>query len=140
MDSAPPGVLFGPKKLRTSPYDPLLLQLKTAGPGKFLRFEDLRARVSIVARAKKLGIKVMFGEEGRALWVCLEKAELKTNGVTEDQLDKPSNGDLVLRAISLGKHTAGEIVTWMRSNGAPGLGITQVDNLLASLARQGKRK
>ena len=46
VDEAPVGIEFGARK-RTSPYDPLLIQLREAGPGKFLKFADLRARGSV---------------------------------------------------------------------------------------------
>ncbi|MCU1328340.1 MAG: hypothetical protein JWN34_3710, partial [Bryobacterales bacterium] len=35
IDSIPEDVVFGERKMKTSPYDPLLLQLKAAGAGKF---------------------------------------------------------------------------------------------------------
>ena len=84
VDDAPPDILFGPRKTKTSPYDPLLLQLQKAGAGKFLRFEDLRARPSLTARAKKLNIKILFGEQGSTLWVTLAKAELSHNSHVEE--------------------------------------------------------
>jgi hypothetical protein len=132
-------VKFG-RSLRGSPYDPLLIQLRTAGAGKFLRFADRRARTSITARAKKLNIKVMFGEQGESLWVTLAAVEMKSNGHVEEQPARPSNGDLAIAAINAKRHTVGEILTWMRSNGADGLGITQVDGLIRNLARAGKIK
>jgi hypothetical protein len=143
VDSAPSDVLFGARRLKTSPYDPLLIQLSKAGAGKFLRFDDIRAKTSLTARAKKLNIKVLFGEQGNTLWVTLAKAEMETEGVVAPAkaTEKLSMSDLALRAITEGnRHTAGEILTWMRSNGGDGLGITQVDRILIDLARAGKIK
>lgn len=136
VDEAPEGILFG-KSLRQSPYDALLQQLKAAGAGKFLRFESLRAKPSIMARAKKLGIRILFGEQGNVLWVTLASVELRTDGEVERPAKK-TNSDLVLEAIEGKRDTAGAITTWMRSNGAPGIGLTQVDDLLRVLARAGK--
>ncbi len=140
VDSAPEGMVFGLKKWRVSPYDPLLEQLRKAGAGKFLKFDDLRCRISVSARAKKLGIKVLFGEQGNTLFVTLATAELQANGVVEEQPKKPSNSDLVLAAIREKRHTAGEIVSWLRSNGVPGAGITQVDGIIGNLMRAGTLK
>jgi hypothetical protein len=139
VDEAPEGIEFGARKQsRLSPYDPLLVQLKAAGAGKFLKFSDLRCRPSIMARSKKLGIKVLFGEQGNTLYVTLATAELEVSGIVEPQPPKPSNSDLVLRAISEKRRKPGEILTWLRSNGVAGIGITQVDGLLINLLRAGK--
>jgi len=138
VSEAPPeGMLFGAKKLKVSPYDPLLLQLKVAGPGNYLKFEDLRARVSVYARAKKLGIVVEFGERGNTLWVALGKAQLHTDGAV-DEAPRKTISDVVIDAIKAKRTTAGEIVTFVRSNGGAGAGITQIDGVLSSLLRQGK--
>jgi hypothetical protein len=136
VTEAPDGVLFG-QKLRQSPYDPLLKQLRDAGAGKFLRFESLRAKPSIAARAKKLGIRVLFGEQGDVLWVTLAAADLRTDGAAE-QPTRKTNSDLVLEGLDAKRDTAGALTTWLRSNGAPGIGISQVDELLRQLARAGK--
>ncbi len=139
IESVPEDVVFGERKRKCSPYDPLLLQLQAAGPGKFLRFDDLRARPSLIVRAKKLGIRVLFGEKGEQLFVCLAKADLTTAGVADEQ-PRVTVSDIVIAALKVGRSTAGEIVTWARSNGAPGVGISQVDGLLSNLARAGKVK
>ena len=65
---APVEIVWG-NRLRKSPYDPLLHQLAEAGAGKFLKFPDTRARVSVIARARKLGLKVTCGEQAGALYV-----------------------------------------------------------------------
>jgi hypothetical protein len=141
VDIAPADILFGERRLKTSPYDPLLLQLKNAGAGKFLKFGDLRCRPSLTVRAKKLGLKILFGEQGQTLWVTLAKADLDAvGGPIEPQPARPAMTDLVLKALGAKRNTAGEIVSWMRSNGATGIGITQVDGLLSNLARAGKIK
>ncbi|HVW08368.1 MAG TPA: hypothetical protein VHC90_07285, partial [Bryobacteraceae bacterium] len=98
VSEAPEGVLFG-RLARQSPYDPLLEQLRTAGPGKFLKFDSLRARPSVAARAKKLGIKVLFGEQGETLWVTLARAEMHAEG-SVDQPKQKTNAELVLEAIA----------------------------------------
>jgi hypothetical protein len=46
--------------------------------------------------------------------------------------------DLVLEAIGQKRDSAGTITTWARSNGAPGIGISEVDRILNNLARAGK--
>jgi hypothetical protein len=67
-DAVPAGIHWG-TKLRGSPYDPLLKELAEAGAGKMLKFGNARARTSIVLRARKLGLKVVCGEDGGALYV-----------------------------------------------------------------------
>lgn len=99
LDAAPDGLEFGTGKKRLSPYDPLLKQLQAAGAGKFLKFEDLRARTSVQARAKKLGIRVLFGEQGSVLWVTLASATIETEGTVEPQV-KVTNADMILKAIA----------------------------------------
>ncbi|MCU1330691.1 MAG: hypothetical protein JWN34_6061, partial [Bryobacterales bacterium] len=106
---------------------------------KFLQFDDLRARPSLMVRAKKLGIRILFGEKGDTLYVSLAKVDLTTDGVAADQ-PRISMSEIVLSAIKAGRSTAGEITSWARSNGAPGIGLTQVDGLLSGLARGGKAK
>ncbi len=137
IDELPDGVMFGVKN-KVSPYDVLLRQLVAAPAGKFLRFDDLRARASVYTRAKKLGIKVLFGEQGNTLYVMIAKADLADEGVTEKQPPPITNKDRVLAAIGDKRCTPGEILTWMRSNGAGGVGITQVDDLLNILVRERK--
>jgi hypothetical protein len=137
VDSVPADVLFGERKAKTSPYDPLLLQLRSAGPGRYLRFAETRARVSVAARAKKLGMKVVFGEQAGVLWVALAKVELATSGHTEKEAGR-SPADVMLEAIRQKKQQAGEITTWARTNGWAGAGLTQVDAELNKLARAGK--
>jgi hypothetical protein len=139
MDSAPDDVLFGGRANKGSPYDSLLLQLKAAGHGKFLRFDDLRAKASVWARAKKMGIKVLFGTQGDKLWVSLAKVEMETDGEVDVQ-PKRANVDIVLDAVKAGRQQAGEIFSWSRSNGSTEIGIREVDILLGSLARAGKIK
>ena len=143
VDAAPPDILFGPRKTKTSPYDPLLLQLQKAGAGKFLRFEDLRARPSLTARAKKLNIKILFGEQGSTLWVTLAKAELSHNSHVEE-LPAPKARplpEIVLDGIVLGqKDTPGLIVSFARRHGAPDVTLNAIDRVIAELARAGKIK
>lgn len=140
LNEAPEGLTFGEKKLRKSPYDPLLIQLRDAGPGKYLKFGDLRARVSLLARSKKLGIRLLFGEQDNTLWVTLAKAELTTEGKSEESPRK-TLADVVMDAIRQKRTTAGEILTFVRSAGAAGgVGLTQIDGVLAALRRQFKVK
>ena len=143
VDAAPPDILFGARKKKTSPYDPLLLQLQKAGAGKFLRFEDLRARPSLTARAKKLNIKILFGEQGSTLWVTLAKAELSQNGHVEE-LPAPKARplpEIVLDGIEHDKRdTVGLIVSFCRKNGAPDVTLNAIDRVIAELARAGKIK
>ncbi len=139
VDAAPEGIVFGERKFATSPYDPLIIQLRDAGAGKFLKFSDLKARVSLKARAKKLNVNLLFGEEGSTLWVTLAKANLLTDGKTEDQPSR-SLADTILLAIDAKRHKPGEITTWCRSNGAAGVGLTQVEGVIRNLAREGKIK
>jgi hypothetical protein len=145
VDEAPSTVLFG-KRLNTSPYDPLLLQLQRAGAGKFLKFEDKRAKASVAARAKKLNIKILFGEEGETLWVMLATVDLSNNGHVDPvpeakakSLAKSLN-DIVLEAVITKRDKPGLITTWARLNGAPSVGISAVDNVLSGLLRAGKIK
>lgn len=139
MEAAPAGIAFGDKKLRGSPYDSLILQLRDAGPGKFLKFSELRARPSLIARSKKLSVRLMFGEEGSTLWVALAKADLVADGKTDEEKPK-TLAEIVLLAIDAKRNKAGEITTWARSNGAPGAGVSQVDEAIRNLCRDGKVK
>ena len=142
-EGPPPDVLFGPKKLRTSPYDPLLLQLQRAGAGKFLKFDDLRARPSLVARAKRLNIAILFGEQGSTLWVTLAKADLATDGVADVPAAPKARPlpEIVLEGIRDDKRdTPGLIVAFCRKNGAPDVTLNAVDAALAGLLREGKIK
>jgi hypothetical protein len=142
FDEAPADVMFGVNRsTRTSPYDPLLLQLKTAGAGKYLRFDDLRAKSAIKARAKKLEMKILFGEQGNLLWVALAKAELHTNGKVDPVpvVERKTDSALVLEALQESKRdTPGQITSWIRSNGNPDIALNTVDAMLSSLARAGK--
>ena len=81
---------------------------------------------------------MLFGEQGETLWVTLAKANLETNGLIEKQPAPPTNSELVMKAIGEKRQKAGEILTWMRSKGVGGIGITQVDGLLSNLQRAGK--
>ena len=142
-DSAPPDVLFGSRRHKTSPYDPLLLQLQRSGAGKFLRFEDRRAKVSIVARAKKLNIKVLFGEQGDTLWVTLAKVELSSNGHSEPQQQPKARplAEIILEGIRDDKRdTPGLMVSYARLHGAPDVTLNAVDRVVSDLARGGKVK
>lgn len=140
VNEAPPDIVWGGKH-RISPYDALLQELKKAGIGNYLKFGDPRCRPSVTARAKKLGIAVLFGEgPDKSLWVTLQKPELSKNGSVDPEPPKPTNAELVIKAIEAKRHTAGEIVSWLRSNGGAGIGITQVDGLLSNLLRSGKVK
>jgi len=141
-EGPPPDVLFGAKK-RTSPYDPLLLQLQRAGAGKFLKFDDLRARTSLIARAKRLNIKILFGEQGSTLWVTLAKADLATNGVADVPPAPKARPlpEIVLEGIRDDKRdTPGLIVAFCRNNGAPDVTLNAVDAALGELLREGKIK
>jgi hypothetical protein len=143
VDAAPPDVLFGARKSKLSPYDPLLLQLQRAGSGKFLKFEDLRAKASLAVRAKKLNIKILFGEQGSTLWVTLAKAELSTNGSVEEPPATKARPlpDIVLEGIANDKRdTPGLMVSYARLHGAPDVTLNAVDRVIAELARAGKIK
>lgn len=143
VDQAPPDLLFGPRKMKTSPYDTLLLQLQRAGAGKFLRFEDLRARASLTARSKKLNIKILFGEQGSTLWVALAKTQMETEGKVDQT---PSLKAIPLPEIGLGgirndkRDTPGLMVSYARLHGAPEVQLNAVDRVISELARGGKIK
>jgi|SRR5579863_140607 len=142
VDEAPPDVVFG-RKSKLSPYDPLLLQLQKAGAGKFLKFDDLRAKSSLIVRAKKLGIKILFGEQGSTLWVALAKAELSQDGNVQQPSAPKARPlpEIVLEAISNDKRdTPGLIVSYCRLHGAPEATLNAVDSSLATLLRQGRIK
>ncbi len=145
VSEIPEGLLFGERKTKTSPYDPLLLQLKAAGAGKYLRFEDLRARASVLARSRKLNIKVTFAEDGNILFVGLAQVELALDAPAPEPKQSTTMTDLVLGRLKelapLRAATSGEMTTWLRSNGGgPAVGIGQVDGIFATLLRAGKIK
>ena len=87
-------------------------------------------------RAKKLGIRVLFGEQGNVLWVTLAQAALSVDGIAEAPLKKSAE-DIVLEALREKRDTSGVITSWARSNGAPGIGISDVDRILIELMRAG---
>src|SRR5262245_53029721 len=60
---APDGMSFG-SRLRVSPYDPLLDQLRVQGRGAFAEFDHVRARAAVLNRAKAKKMRVSFGVEG----------------------------------------------------------------------------
>jgi hypothetical protein len=51
---------------------------------------------------------------------------------------KKSVEELVLECLCQKRDTAGSITTWARSNGAPGISISDVDRVLSGLARAGR--
>ena len=67
----PPDLVFGLRKQHVSPYDALLKQLLESGEGKALSFGHERARASVFARSKKLGIKIEMADHAGKLYVRL---------------------------------------------------------------------
>jgi hypothetical protein len=110
---------FGARGGRVSPYDALLEQL-AAARDKVLEFGDLRARASVMARSKKLGIKVLLAEHGPKLYVKFGgwlpesdrwKAEVRA-GIRDTVTTQPRNEIQVavaLRAKGLNDVDAGVV-------------------------------
>lgn len=83
----PAGLEFSARKLKGSPYDALLDQLAEKGPGHVLKFSDLRARASVVARSKKKGMRVSFAERGSELFV-------RFDGSSKEDADNSRKGKI----------------------------------------------
>lgn len=123
VSEVPADLTFSVRKLHTSPYDPLLRQLQDADPGHVLCFGDERARPSVIARAKKLSLKVEFADHAGKLYVRLipsatapaHEASVKTQ-VVQDK--KTVNRALVMGQLRAGKVTPEAIAAGMRSEGA----------------------
>ena len=120
---------FG-KSLRTSPYDPLLEQLDKAGPGNALRFGDLRARVSVVARAKKLGLHVSFAVSGNTLYVRLDGRAADDKHATRREQIKA--------ALKFGPLAAMKLTALLREKGDATVDASLVENILGQMMRAGE--
>jgi hypothetical protein len=158
-DACPPGLVFGKRAHPPSRYGALLALLRDS-PGKYLKFEHLRARCALGAHARRMNLKILFAQEGPVLWVSLAppakelpvKAAKTLPGRTMDVVPEetpdeeapkpaPTIAELALQAITAKRTTAGEIITFMRSRGyTNGLDLTGTENLLRNLCKEGKIK
>jgi hypothetical protein len=130
-------VSFG-RKLRGSPYDPLLIRLRDAGSGHALKFGDARARTSVAARARKLDIDILCGEKDGVLYVKLAGAAQELPSPLADA--RKTNRHLVMEAIRAGKKTPAAIAAWIRDNGNPTMDAGIVTSILGNLQKDGSVK
>lgn len=116
----PPDLVFGLRKQHISPYDALLKQLLESGEGKALKFGHERARTSVVARSKKLGIKIELADYAGELYVRLAPGSTSQarqplkDGLVSDK--KTRNRSLILTALRKGKSTPEAIAAQLRSD------------------------
>jgi hypothetical protein len=123
------GLVFG-KHLRTSPYDPLLDQLLAAGSGKALKFGDVKAKASLLLRAKKKGLRVSFAEDGAgALYVRIDgSATEDLRGVRREQIQS---------ALKLGPLSAIKLAVKLRESGDTSVDGQMVEAILGQMQREG---
>lgn len=95
---------------RKSAYDDLLNRLIEAAPGHVLKFADTRCRATVAARAKKLGLRVLFAESAGALYVQISRVEPKALTRTT----KLTLADAVRRVVSEAPRTNGEVFDHVR--------------------------
>lgn len=121
----PAGIVFGFRRLHSSPYDALLNQLVEAGTGQVLCFGNPRARCSITVRSRKLNIKVEYGEHLGKLYVRLApgstapdesaaSAPLSSVKDTVASGQKTRKRSLIMTAIRQEKHSPEAIAAFMR--------------------------
>lgn len=124
LAEVPPELVFSARKQRTSPYDEKLRALLEAGRDTLLKFDDPRARASLSARSKKLGMKLEYGEHMGKLYVRLAPGSTAAPAAqsanplsvkdTVAASDKTRKRSLIITAIRQGKHTPEAIAAFMR--------------------------
>lgn len=128
---------FG-RQNRSSPYDSLLDELARATdeaiekkePKPGLKFDDLRAKPSIYARAKKKGLRVVFAVAGAALYVRME-------GRNDDHI-KDSRRAAILKMLAGGAvMTYMQITNKLRADGDLTIDGPIVDAIMLQLMRTG---
>lgn len=129
-DSTLPEDIHWGAKRRMSPYDGPLKALADAGPGKVLRFGELKARLSVPARAKKLGLRIECGEKDGVLYV-------RYLGHVEDDV-KASRRSEILGALKFGPATAMKLANLLRMKGDSVVDAQLVEAILVQLARTGE--
>lgn len=110
---------FGVDRRRESPYRLAIQELMKGAEGKVLRFDKIGARNQIGQQAKKLGVKVLFAEQGTYLYV-----KLIGSGAT----------NAILAFIRQAPRTKAQIVTHLSGLG---MGDVVVDRELQSLSGNG---
>lgn len=139
-DVAPLGLIFG-AATRVSPYDAKLRELCAAEAGAVLCFGNLRARASLYQRAKKLNIKLEFGEQGGKLYARLVSSEaLPRQSVTGTVVTdaKTRNRALICAAIRKGKKTPEAIAAFLRDEGHTNFDGPVVRSMLKHMQAQGQ--
>jgi len=146
-DALPEGLDFAAKRARISPYDGLLEKLLEAPKNSALKFGDLRARASIIIRARKKGLRVVFAERGSELYVRIDgfidsndkaKATLK-NAAPATLPSKPSDQieQAVLRAMAVGFSNPQTIADHARKNGTIIIGVAPIQSALIRMEING---
>ena len=136
----PSDLLFG-SRLRQSPYDGLLQQLKAAtlawkdtepcvGAQPGLVFGEMRARTSLAVRAKKLGLRISFAEKGAKLYVRLD-------GVEGDQTRHIRHARIVA-ALTNAPHSLAAITKKLRERGDTLVDMQMTEAILGGMAKTGE--
>jgi hypothetical protein len=121
---------FSSKKTRVSPYDPLLDQLAESGPGKVLKFCDVRARISLIARAKKKGLRLSFAESGTDLYVRCDGRPI------EDV--RASRRTAILKILNTGPHKLSRITAVLREAGDLAIDMSLALLILSQMEKAGE--
>lgn len=137
------GISFSASKHRVSPYDALLDDLlaetrKAIGEGKpmpALRFGDVRAKVSVRARAKKKEFKLEFADAGGVLYVRMNVRALPA--VSEPAAESGFDAQLlgVLKASGPLNHY--RLAVKMREQGNKSVDAPMCDAACHRLAKKG---
>lgn len=126
-------LIFVARNNKVSPYDAPLRELaeatKANGPGAFLEFGDVRARVSVAVRARKLGFRVSFATANGKLYV-------RFDGLLAGDL-KGSRREKILAALKNGTQTAHKINIAVRDSGDTTFDAQTAEVILATLMREG---
>lgn len=115
---------------RMSPYDALLDNLVEAGPGKALKFGDVRARASVTVRARKKGLKVSFAELYGVLYVRLD-------GKAEDTIGR-TRREKILQTLKTGPRKAIALTVALRDQGDAAIDVNLVLAILGQMERSGE--
>jgi hypothetical protein len=122
-------LVFG-RMSKASPYDPLLHQLAVAGTGKALKFGDVRAKASLYARGKKLGLRLSFAIFGTDLYV-------RFDGRVDDDI-RGSRRARIQEALKNGPRSAGELLNAIREKGDVTIDLPTTEAILAQMVRGGE--
>jgi hypothetical protein len=101
-----------------------------AGPGKMLRFGDARARVSVSARAKRMGMRSTCAEDKNVLYV-------RFDGAAHIDL-KARRREQLLKLLKNGPSSAINLAVRIREQGDPTIDAQMAEAMLDSLVKTGE--